>query len=69
MHCPNYPIKMRKKIIVEATLGFINGNIITMKDKKIQEAVAVSNDRIVGVGTNREILAMTNKMTHIIDLK
>ncbi len=54
---------------MDATLGFINGNIITMKDKVIQEAVAVKNDRIIGVGTNGQILAMCNPMTHVIDLK
>ncbi len=54
---------------MKATLGFINGNIITMKDKVIQEAVAVANDRIIGVGTNGDILAMAGETTHIIDLK
>lgn len=54
---------------MKATLGFINGNIITMNDKVIKEAVAVENDKIIGVGTNEEIMTMTNKMTHIIDLK
>ncbi len=52
-----------------ATLGFINGNIITMNGRKVRQAVAVKNDRIIGVGTNAQILAMSNKMTHIIDLK
>jgi len=54
---------------MQATLGFINGNIITMKDRVIKEALAVKNDMIIGVGTNQEIMALTNKMTHIIDLK
>jgi len=41
---------------IEATLGFINGNIITMKGRVIQQAVAVTKDRILGVGTNEQIL-------------
>lgn len=54
---------------METTLAFINCNVITMKNRGIKEAVAVANDRISAVGTNGEILAMANKMTHIIDLK
>jgi len=54
---------------MNATLGFINGNIITMKDKVMKQAVAVKNDRIIRVGTNAQILAMSNGMTHVIDLK
>lgn len=40
-----------------------------MKDKVIKQAVAVKNDRIIGVGTNEQIGAMSNGMTHVIDLK
>jgi hypothetical protein len=54
---------------MEATLGFINGNVITMKGRVIKQGVAVRNNKIIGVGTNEEILAMANGMTHIIDLK
>lgn len=51
------------------TLAFINANIITMNDQKQAEAFAVCNDRIAKVGTNEEILALTNPTTNIIDLK
>ncbi|MCG8633805.1 MAG: amidohydrolase [Desulfobacterales bacterium] len=54
---------------MNATLGFVNGNVITMNGRVTAEAVAVENGRITGVGTTREILDMTNRMTHIIDLK
>lgn len=54
---------------MNATLSFINGNIITMKDKVIKEAVAVENDKIIGVGSSEQIMALSNKMTHFIDLK
>jgi len=54
---------------MEATLGFINGNVITMNHRVISQAVAVKNDRIIGVGTNEQVMAMFNQMTHIIDLQ
>lgn len=54
---------------MNATLSFINGNIITMKGKVIKEAVAVKNDRIIQVGSNEQIINLSNRMTHVIDLK
>lgn len=52
-----------------ATLAFINGNIITMRDRAVHSAVACENDRITGVGSTEEILAMAGGATRVIDLE
>ncbi|NIN34211.1 MAG: hypothetical protein GTO60_03550, partial [Gammaproteobacteria bacterium] len=47
-----------------------NGKIITVDDHfTIAEAVAVRGERIVGVGSNAEIIAMAGSNTRIIDLQ
>lgn len=53
-----------------ADLIFINGKIVTVdKNFTIAEAVAVLNDKIEAVGTNKQIRKFTGKKTRIIDLK
>lgn len=54
----------------QAELVIHNGNIITVE--KLQpsvEAVAVSGDRIIAVGSNDEIKALIGEETRVIDLK
>ena len=52
-----------------ADLALINGNIITINPSKPQaQAVAIKDNRIVKVGTNREIKALIKKGTKVIDL-
>ena len=52
-----------------ADLALINGNIITINPSKPQaQAVAIKDNRIVKVGTNREIKALIKKSTKVIDL-
>ncbi|MCG8620193.1 MAG: amidohydrolase [Desulfobacterales bacterium] len=51
------------------TLAFINGNVITMKERTVAQAVAVGDDRIIRVGDNEDILAVTDGNTRVIDLK
>ena len=57
-----------------ADLILYGGNILTADrpkpdDSSIAEAVAVRGDRIVGVGTNQEILQMAGPQTLKIDLE
>lgn len=54
---------------MDVTLAVVNGQVITMKDRRQAEAFAVCKDRIVKVGTTEEILKLANPMTKIIDLK
>jgi predicted amidohydrolase YtcJ len=50
-------------------LAFINGNVITVNARDdIAEAVAVAGDRIVRVGTTREIRELVVPNTRVIDL-
>ncbi len=53
-----------------ADLILVNGNIYTMDpEQPTAEAVAVSNSRIIAVGSNRQILSLAKKDTKKIDLK
>ena len=54
---------------MDVTIVAINGNVITMNDGKIAEAFAISNDKIVKVGSTEEVLAVANPMTKVIDLQ
>lgn len=56
---------MRK---IEITLALMNGKVHTL-DGRRYEAVAVSNDTIVGLGTSSEIKSMCTSSTVKIDLK
>ena len=54
----------------KADLVLKNGNIITMeKSSPNAQAVAVSGDRIIAVGSNEEINAFAGEATKVIDLK
>ena len=47
-----------------------NGNIITIDDSKpVVQALAISNEKIVSVGTDKEILSLANSETRIINLE
>ncbi|MFH0992393.1 MAG: amidohydrolase [bacterium] len=53
-----------------ADLAFVNGKIWTVdKSKQIVQAVAVSGDRIVAIGTTAQIKAFIGKGTKVVDLK
>jgi len=53
-----------------ADLILINGKIITLDHNfTVAEAVAISDDRIISVGTNKQVNRYANSKTHIIDLK
>jgi predicted amidohydrolase YtcJ len=52
-----------------AELAIVNGKIITVDSRDtIAEAVAVSDGRIVAVGTNTDIMSRVNSATRVIDL-
>src|SRR6266851_1181807 len=47
-----------------------NGNIYTVNDRQPRaEAVAVKNDRIIFVGSNRDVQKYVGKNTRVVDLK
>ncbi len=49
---------------------FANGNVITLDPSKPRaEAIAVRDGRIIGVGTNEEILSVAGKNAKVIDLE
>ncbi|HMY73814.1 MAG TPA: amidohydrolase [Blastocatellia bacterium] len=49
---------------------YVNGTVITMNAAQPQaEAVAVLGERIVAVGGNREIRALANSQTRVVDLR
>jgi len=53
-----------------ADIIFINGNIITVdKNFSIVEAIAIFGNKIEKVGSNSELLKLSNSKTKIIDLK
>ncbi|MFN2396945.1 MAG: amidohydrolase family protein, partial [Bacteroidales bacterium] len=53
-----------------ADIVLINGTVITVdKDFSIAEAIAIKNDKILAVGSNKEINKLTNAKTRKIDLK
>ncbi|MGZ5827689.1 MAG: amidohydrolase [Xanthobacteraceae bacterium] len=53
-----------------ATLVLTNGKIITVNPRsEIAQAVAISGERIVAVGSNAEIEPLIGKETRVIDLK
>ena len=64
------PGLLRAQIIVQpAELVFKNGNIYTVdKHKPKAEAVAVRGDRVVFVGSNREVQVYIDGKTRVIDL-
>jgi hypothetical protein len=62
-----------KSSILERTLAdlvIINGKVITVdRNFSIAQAVAVKGDRIIAVGTNRQIKSLAGKHSKILDLK
>jgi hypothetical protein len=61
---------MKGKMTKQADVVFVNGSVITV-DKKDQicEAVAVTGNRIIGVGNSPEIRILVGPETRILDLK
>jgi predicted amidohydrolase YtcJ len=58
------------KPMISADLILINGKIITVdKSFTIADAVAISKDKIIAVGSNKKIRKFTGIQTKIIDLK
>src|SRR5947207_10017148 len=53
-----------------ADLILLNGKIITVDQNfAIAEAVAIKKDKIIAVGSNKDIRKLANKQTKIIDLR
>jgi len=52
----------------QATMIFHNGVIITMEDGKIANAIAVKDERILDVGSDKDMLAYAGPDTALIDL-
>jgi predicted amidohydrolase YtcJ len=53
-----------------ATLIIYNANIVTLDDAKpAAQAIAIVNDKIVGVGTNSEILKLRTSASKVVDAK
>ncbi|PVX27416.1 MAG: amidohydrolase, partial [Candidatus Bathyarchaeum sp.] len=53
-----------------ADLVFTDGNILTMNSvQPSAEAVAIKNDRIIKVGTNKEVSSFIGKETEVINLQ
>jgi hypothetical protein len=56
--------------MLSATLVILNANVITLNSKQSKaEAVAIQNEKIIAVGSNREIRKYTENETKIIDVK
>jgi len=54
---------------MQTDLALVNGNIIAINPSRPQaQAVAIKNNRIVKVGTNREIKTLIKKSTKVVDL-
>jgi predicted amidohydrolase YtcJ len=64
-------MKINTKILpMYPDLVMFNGNVITVdKEFSIAEAVAVKDDKIVGVGSNEDIKKLTGAKTRLMDLK
>ena len=55
---------------MKADVVLINGEVITVdKQNSIVEAVAIKDNRIVGVGSNQEINSFIGEKTDVIDLQ
>ncbi len=53
-----------------AYIALINGHVITVDPRQPRaEALAIQGDRILAVGTNVEIRALTHSGTEVIDLQ
>ena len=58
------------KLELKADIVLLNGKIITVDpDNRIDEAVAIRGNVIVGVGTSEEIKSLICDETKVIDLK
>jgi len=63
-------IQLSCKRMAPADLILFDGKIITVDNKfSIAEALAISDDKIIAVGTNREIKRFTSRKTKVFDLK
>ncbi|QUW24009.1 amidohydrolase [Sporosarcina sp. Marseille-Q4063] len=55
---------------MKATVVFINGEVITSnRDNQIQEAVAINGNKIVAVGSGKELASFIDAETKVIDLE
>src|SRR5258707_15635065 len=64
-----WPSTPNNSIIDPADLVLKNGNIYTVSEKQAHaEAVAVSGDHIVFVGSNTEVKKFEGKLTRVVDL-
>ena len=56
--------------MLEATIAILNADVITLDNRlKKTEAIAIYQNRIVAVGSNKEIMKYTGSKTKIIDAK
>ena len=60
---------MATKTWRNADLAFINGRVVTVNQQDdVAEAVAVLGNRIVRVGSNESVKAITGNETRVVDL-
>jgi predicted amidohydrolase YtcJ len=61
---------MKRGVVMSADLALTSGKVLTMnRSQPCAEAVAIKDDRIVQVGTNKEIQQWIGKNTQVISLK
>src|SRR5256885_1985639 len=59
-----------QKVFNSADLILLNGKIVTVdKNFSIAEAVAINQDRIIAVGSNKEVNKLIGPKTRVIDLE
>ncbi len=51
-----------------ADVIFYNGQVLTLENQRIEQALALTGDRILAVGTNTDVLAMQDSETELVDL-
>jgi hypothetical protein len=56
--------------MLSATLAILNANVITLNSRQLKaEAIAIQNEKIIAVGSNKEICKYIEKEAKIIDAK
>ena len=56
--------------MLKATLAILNANVITLNPKQPRaEAIAIRNEEIIAVGSNKEIRKYMSNKTKVVDAK
>ena len=66
---PTIQIAASATPLIPADIIFYNGDVITLEEEGVVEAIAIKGDRILAVGTNADILKLQNDGTNVIDLE